>query len=59
MFLYTSQESIVMIIKDSHSPSSSGTFKSGRLKLIRLKLVPLLLFIYLSSQTGEAFNSIF
>ena len=43
-----------MTVKDSHSLSSSGTFKPQKSPYVLI-----LVFIYLSSQTGKAFHSIF
>ena len=48
-----------MNVKDLLSISSSGTFKSQELVWTLSPYAPILVFIYLSSQIGEAFDSIF
>ena len=45
-----------MTVKDSHSISSSDTFKSRKLVQTLSSYVYILIFIYLSSETGKAFK---
>ena len=48
-----------MTVKYSHSISSSSTFKPQKLVWTLSPYVPILVFIYVSSLTDKAFNSIF
>ena len=48
-----------MTVTDSHSISSSGTFKPQNLVKFLLPYVFILFFKYLSSKAGKSFNAIF
>ena len=48
-----------MTVKDFHSTSSPGTFKPRKVVKTLSQYGPILIFIYLSSWTGKASNSIF
>ena len=48
-----------MIVKDSHTTPSSGTFKPRKLGYMLSQYVLILVFLYLSSSTSKAFNEKF